>query len=458
MIGFLRRLSAFLIVFMAIATSVSATLSEVKLLTSDGMATDYFGGRSGKGVAISGDYAIVGADSADPDGAFSGAAYIFHFDGDGWVEQQKLTASDGAANNRFGDSVAICGNTAIVGAFYGDGNVSDSGAAYVYQYDGAQWVEQQKLVATDGTFNAHFGESVSISGDYAIVGAWLGNIYTLGAGGAAYIFRYDGANWVEEQKLAASDTVGANQFGFAVSISDNYALVGAPNDRPGYLGGSAYIFHYNGTTWAELQRVAASDSHHQDHFGSAVSISGSNAIIGAAYGESSTQDSGSAYVYHYDGATWIEQQRLQDNFAIYDKKVHNGIYNNTFGRSVSISENFAIVSGNIYSGEAHLYHYDGRKWIETEKLIASDTASMDLFGESVAISGNRAIVGAPGDDDNGSMSGSAYIFDGLADCMKKVCKAEKEGKGKTCSDGIDNDGDLLIDCADPGCSTHKVCS
>ena len=211
-------------------------LERQNLLSSDGAVNDQFGC-----VSISGDYAIVGAPLDDDKGTDSGSAYIFKWDGTIWVEQQKLTASDGAAGDRFGWFISISGDYAIVGAFYGD---SGKGSAYIFKWDGTIWVEQQKLTASDGAAFDQFGCSVSISGDYAIVGAYYDDDKGTDSG-SAYIFKWDGTSWVRQQKLTASDGAVNDIFGVSVSISGDYAIVGARlDDDKGDNSGSAYIFKF----------------------------------------------------------------------------------------------------------------------------------------------------------------------------------------------------------------------
>ena len=221
------------------STIVIVTVTErQKLLASDGAANDQFG----YSVSISGDYAIVGAYADDDKGSNSGSAYVFKRDGTNWSEQQKLTASDGAASDLFGRSVSISGDYAIVGADYDDDNGSYSGSAYIFKWDGSNWVQQQKLIASDGAANDYFGYSVSISGDYAIVGAYVDD----GSKGSAYIFKRNGTSWSQQAKLLASDGATSDLFGCSVSISGDHAIVGAyQNDDEGTDSGSAYAFRFS---------------------------------------------------------------------------------------------------------------------------------------------------------------------------------------------------------------------
>jgi hypothetical protein len=463
----MKRVTIFLsalLFLVSLTTNTLAAATEDKLLASDGTSGDYFG----RSVSIFGNNAIVGADGADPDGDLSGAAYIYELQGNSWVEQQKLTASDGSASNHFGWSVSISDNNAIVGAYYGDGNVADSGAAYIYHFDGSSWVEQQKLIASDGTSADYFGDSVSISGDFAIVGAYADDDNGSGSG-SAYIFHFDGSSWVEQQKLIASDGAGSDWFGKSVTISSNYAIVGAPlDDDLGNVSGSAYIFYYDGVNWLEVQKLTASDGAASDRFGASVSISGNYAIIGSTYGEGfvtgSVTDSGAAYIYFFDGSSWVEQQKL---FA------YNEEYHNLFGNTVSIEGDNAIVGARKFNGTgnglgaAYIFHYDGSSWLTAEMLSASDGADGDYLGNSVSIFGNKALAGAYFDDDNGALSGSAFVFtdystdlvsydpdnDGYdwdVDCNNSD-DSSYPGAVEVCDDGSDTDCDGFTDPYDPDC-------
>ena len=353
-----------------------------KLIASDAEARDKFG----NSVSISGNYAIVGAYQDDSE---KGSAYIF--DVTTGAELQKLTASNADEGDRFGYSVSISGNYAIVGAYQDD---SEKGSAYIF--DVTTGAEQQKLTASDAAAGDKFGISVSISGDYAIVGAYKDD----SSKGSAYIF--DVTTGAELQKLTASNADEGDRFGWSVSISGNYAIVGAHGDDSDK--GSAYIFDV--TTGAELQKLIASDAAADDKFGYSVSISGNYAIVGAYQDDS---NKGSAYIF--DVTTGAEQQKLTASDAAAGDK---------FGRSVSISGNYAIVGA--YKDDTEIadsgsaYIFDVTTGAELQKLIASDARSSDRFGYSVSISGDYAIVGAHQDDsDEGSAyiydHGSAYIFD-----------------------------------------------
>lgn len=175
-------------------------------------------------------------------------------------EDAKLTASDAAEDDQFGNSVSISGDVAVVGAPGNDDAGFFSGSAYVYRFDGSTWVEEQKLSASDAADGDRFGSAVSISGDVVLVGAFFSDDAGIGAG-SAYIFRFDGNTWVEEQKLTASDAAEGDSFGISVSVSGNVAVIGAERDDDGgSLAGSAYVYRFDGSTWVEEQKLTASDA------------------------------------------------------------------------------------------------------------------------------------------------------------------------------------------------------
>jgi hypothetical protein len=211
--------STVLSVLLLAALAANVHAAEVKLTASDGAEDDWFG----CSVAISGDYAVVGAGGDDDyDGIDSGSAHIFKRDGTAWTEQAKITASDGTAYEYFGLSVAISGDYAVVGVQDDYDAGLYSGSAHIFKRDGTAWIEQAKITASDGAEDDWFGCSVAISGDYAIVGANGDDDNGLYSG-SAYIFKRDGTAWIEQAKITAGDGAAYDSFGRRVAISGNYA-------------------------------------------------------------------------------------------------------------------------------------------------------------------------------------------------------------------------------------------
>ena len=376
-----------------------------KFTADDAAFRDMFGGS----VSLNGDTIIAGAAFADglcpspnppqiPDDLDCGAAYIFQVDADShWGQVAKLTAADATAFDEFGNSVSTTGDTAIVGAHRSNEADTLSGSAYIFRRDFGgpdNWGEVVELTGSDTAAFDGFGRSVSISGDTALVGAW-GNEDGGTESGSAYIFQRDVGgteNWGQVAKLNPSDPTGADFFGWSLSLSGDTALVGAWGvDDYGFESGAAYIFQrdFGGPeNWGQVVKLTASDSDVLDWFGFSVSLSGDTAFVGA----------------------------LSNNDACPD--------------------NISCNSGSAYIFQRDFGGPDN--WGEVAKLTASDAAKFDSFGAAVSLSGDTALAGATQDDDDGPQSGSAYVFQrdaGGADNWGQVVKLTA-----TDADWVDNFG------------------
>ena len=392
-----------------------------------------------------------------------------------WTQQTKLTASDAAATNYFGNASAIDGDYAIVGAVGNDNNSkTDNGAAYIFKKDdGAEtWTEKVKIVPDDTDGNYYFGSSVAIKGDYVIVGARGATSNT----GAAYIFKKDdGAEtWTQKAKLIASDGATSDQFGWAVSFYNDYAIVTSKNDHHGDPelsdAGSAYIFKKDSgaETWTQQAKLTASDAAGNDQFGTSVSMYEDYVVIGAMkdhHGTPEIADAGSAYIFKKDSGaeTWTQtakltasdagdQNRFGSSCAIYIDYVvvgadyckvgdnagqgaayifkkddgaetwtqkakltgSDGEAQDRFGGSATIFNNYIII-GHIVKNKAYVFKKDtgAETWTQQEKITPSDSNSGDRSSGSVALNGNYLISGASRHDHGDpeiSDAGSAYIF------------------------------------------------
>jgi FG-GAP repeat protein/putative Ig domain-containing protein len=376
-----------------------------KLTAAYGAANDYFGDP----VAICGDTVVVGASNNEIGGNYAqGSVNVFVRGGATWTHQQRLTADDGAAWDTFGASVAISGDTVIVGAVWASpGGNFEQGAAYVFTRNGATWTQQQKLTASDGAAGDYFGV-VAVSGDTAVIGApgqdIGGNLYQ----GAAYVFTRSGATWTQQQKLTASDGAAYEYFGSSVAISGDTVLIGAAWDDIGGNAdqGSAYVFTRSGATWTQQEKLTASDGAAGDYFG-VVAISGDTVLIGAPFDDTGgNTGQGSAYVFERSGATWTQQQRLTAS---------DGASNDRFGISVAISGDTVVVGAGGSQEAAYVFERGGETWTERQILTASDGAAYDDFASSVAISGDTVVVGAHlADVGANEEQGAAYVFAGVA--------------------------------------------
>ncbi len=319
----------------------------------------------------------------------------------------KLLASDGAASDNFGQSVSLSGDTAIVGSYLDDDRGADSGSAYVFTRSGTTWTQQAKLTASDGAAGDGFGYSVSLSGETVLVGAYLDDDAG-SSSGSAYVFTRSGSTWSQQAKLTASDGAASDIFGYSVSLSGETVIIGAyQDDDTASNSGSAYVFTRSGSTWSQQAKLTASDGANSAYFGFSVSLSGDTAIVGAYRDDAPASNSGSAYVFTRSGSTWSQQAKLTAS---------DGASDDYFGSSVSISGDIAVVGSyqdddaGATSGSAYVFTRSGSTWTQKAKLTASDGAAGDGFGYSVSLSGETVLVGALRDDDIGTDSGSAYIF------------------------------------------------
>ena len=401
-------------------TSISGyeyLLQVAKLTASDGVAGDLFG----HSVAVDGDTAVVGAYQH---GSGKGAAYVLAKDSSGaWSQVAKLTASDGGASSDgeagdiFGWSVAVDGDTVVVGARYDD-------SAYVFTKPSGGWAdwdpsndtETAKLTASDGMVGDWFGQSVAVDGDTVVVGASEDDV-----SGSAYVFtKAADSVWTDATqtaKLTASDGDDFDEFGKSVAVDGDTVVAGAPNND-GY--GSAYVFIKPAAGWGDATQTAKLTPGATDDgaaglagtFGAAVAVDGDTVVVGAsAYSGSQ----GRAYVFTKPSGGWEDAERTAE-LATSDAE------KNQFGWSVAVEGNTVVVGAHTDdasdsvndSGSSYVFtKATDSVWAdatETVKLTATDGASGDQFGWSIAAGGGTMVVGAHWDDDKGADSGSAYVY------------------------------------------------
>jgi hypothetical protein len=366
------------------------------------------GGLFGASVATDGNTLVVGApDDANVPGSGPlaqgpGAAFVFVNSGSGWTFQQELTPGDGmsgnGSNDGFGTSVAISGDSIVVGApLHPAGSAAEIGASYVFVRSGTTWTQQQELIPSDGANGNRFGTSVGISGNSIVVGAPLHPAGSAAEIGASYVFVRSGTTWVQQQELTASDAAAHDAFGTSVGISAGSVVVGAPNHQVGsaFDAGASYVFVQSGTTWTQQQELAPGDIAAFDSFGTSVGISGSSVIVGAPdHKVATTMGTGAAYVFVQSGTTWTQQQELTAS----DPDTAPTSDPDRFGTSVAISGDAAVVGdpehGNV-TGAAYVFVRSGATWtLEQEQQPTN--VSPDGFGTSVAISGDSVAGGASG--------------------------------------------------------------
>jgi hypothetical protein len=386
-----------------------------QLWAPDGAAQDSWGDR----VALSGDTAIVAAKDDDLFNADQGSAWVFSRmkaapGQEIWVgPNMTVLGSSGAANDQFGASAAISGDYAIVGARSGDAGASlDQGRAHIFLRVGTAWVQQATLTAPDGAAGDSFGVSVAIDANTAVVGAYTGDIGVNGNQGAAYVFTRSGTTWNFQQKLTAADGAADDNFGISVAVSGNTVLVGAHVDDVGANTdqGSAYVFTRFGTTWSLQQKLTSSDGAAGDFFGASVALVGDTAVIGAFLDDvGSNLDQGSVYAFQRSGTAWSQQSKMiASDGASGDKLGSSVALSGTSGR-VAAGSAFCDIGPNADQGAVYIFRAPG--WVQLAKLTASDGAPADHLGYSVAINGSTVLAGAYLDDVGTSIDqGTGYVF------------------------------------------------
>ncbi len=273
------------------ARSGTAWAQQAKLTAADAVDGDAFG----RNVAVAGDTALIGAASRN---SAQGAVYVFTRTGTTWKQQARLIASDSVAGDSFGRSVAVTGRTLVVGAYNKN---SAQGAAYVFTRAGTTWKQQAKLTASDAADGDAFGRTIAVVGDTAVVGALNKNT----GGGGAYVFTRSGTTWTQQAKLVSADATGGDGFGWSVAFAGASVVVGAPFATS--QQGAAYVFTRTGTTWTRQAKLTAADAADGDAFGRSVRVAGDTLVVGAS-GRRSQQ--GAAYVFVRSGTIWTQATEL----------------------------------------------------------------------------------------------------------------------------------------------------
>ena len=362
----------------------------------------------GESVALEGSYAVVGAPGADVRGENSGAAFIFRRDGGKWTGIATLFAFDGESHDSFGSAVAIRGPYVVVGAYREDEMGEDAGAAYVFKrHSDSLWIPQTKLVPKDPVRMGYFGRSLSMDGDAVLVGAY-GTDEQGGNPGHAYVFERKGEDWLETGRLSPKDETQVS-FGKSVGLRGKHAIVGANlDDDLGENAGAVYLFGNTGKAWRQLEKITAFDGGEYDYFGSSVAMSERHFIVGSPTSLANESISGSAYIFEQTKKGWINRVKLTVGDSAEDSR---------FGNTVDVNDDYAAVgaywdddNGN-FSGSVYLFKRQGRRWMGLAKVTTPDGKKRDFFGKSLDLDGKRVIAGAPGNDKRGIDTGSAYIIE-----------------------------------------------
>lgn len=351
---------------------------EQRLISPDELAgNDRFGYR----VSLSGDRLLVSARFDDDLGTNSGSAYVFVRSEGAWSFQQKLNASDGQAFDQFGLSVQVSGDWAFVS------NSRES--VYVFQLSGGTWSEGVKLQAGDPQAGQGFGIDIAVSGDTLVVGARTDN-EVADLAGAGYVFTRSGNNWVQQEKLTASDGMAGDFLGQSVSISGETIILGAPNgcvpdspfssciDRDLFAGNKAYVFFWNGSSWIEEAKLVPSTGDIGDFFGM-VAVYGDTAVIGADADDDQGLDAGAAYLFNRDGGVWTEVAKFYASDAQATE---------WFGAKVAMDGDSALVAAPTAfaddgrPGSAYLFNLNSGE-TPTGSDVIVEPVTVDEAGEPV---------------------------------------------------------------------------
>jgi hypothetical protein len=394
-------------------------LEEAELSATDVTPAGWFG----LAVALSGDTAVVGAPAQSHSAKFSaGAVYVYERGSAAtWDQTAKLIASDPATSGFFGVSVALEGDTIVVGSVGAELLGSAPGAAYVFVRNGTTWTQQAKITASDGQYGDDFGASVSLDGERLAVGA-RSDWHAAPRAGSAYVFERVGTTWGEEAKLVAADAAQDDEFGVSLDLDGDTVVVGALYDDNfgGVDAGSAYVFVRGASSWSEQAHLMASGGGPQEFFG-IVALSGDTVVVGANRANHSGLFSpGAAYVFDRSGTAWSEQAMLVAGDADNDDR---------FG-ATSIEGDLIVVgafkdthSGGLGAGSAYAYQRVGSAWSQTLKLTAESPLPGDWFGGNTALDGGRLLVGAINGD-------RAHVFS-VGSAAQTFCTAGVSGSGCT---------------------------
>jgi hypothetical protein len=412
----LVRVLVFVLLPLLLAHGASAQCEVMPLRARDASANHAFA----SSLSVSGDWIVVGATGDDdmcglPSNCDAGAAYVFRFNGVVWSQVQKLTPSQPNAGDRIGTSVDIDGQVLVLGASYDEEYGEEAGAAHVYGNATGQWVQKQRLTASDAEAFDRFGQSVAIDGETIVIGAPEIESGALTGLGSAYVFEFDGSRWQEVARLFASDGEFGDGAGFDVAIDGDVIVMGAfGSDESDSVpdSGAVYVFRRVDGTWSEEQKLTAPVLAPNSLFGYSVAVDGVM-IVAGAWGLTR------AYVYRYDGGQWNFDGGLSPHPVVA-----------RFGYSASITRKTIVVGAQdtgsgfppTYGpGAAFLFQRVEGNWQRIARLTSSDLGEDDLFGKSVAIDQDRLVVGAPRNDalcpaGENCNTGSAYVFSVRGDC------------------------------------------
>lgn len=369
----------------------------------------------GGAIAVDGDSAFIGAPYTTLEGLNArGTVHPYTFEGGIWVADDFLVGDLAGANARFGTSVSISGNTAVVGAPGTQvGGQNNHGAVYVFERVDSDWVQAAYLVADEPTPGGSFGQAVALDGDRLLVGAPSHGQPDISQTGVMFVFERDGEDWNQVARLVADDATANFRIGGALALSGSRVVVGAPMATVAGISrrGATYVFEDTGSGWAQTAKILASDGVANQQFGESVQVSGDRIAVGASRSAvDGSNFAGSAYILDWDGSDWIETAKIIADDAG---------FNQNFAKSIALdgdrlisSSPQASANGIQYAGAVYVHELQGTSWQQVEKLYASDVAENDYlqYGVNVALSGARVAVSATGAPLPDNLTGAVYMY------------------------------------------------
>ncbi len=385
----------------SVMTQSSLTFTQTKLLASDAAQYDYFG----LSVAVKGDTAVIGAYGKSDLARNAGAAYAFARNAGAWAQQARLGTSTPLIDAYLGATVATNGSYTAAGAPYASVGAQNDGV--VYLFSNATWQQQTILLPNDPDSLSQFGNALAINGNTLFVGAPMHDSFGVNAG-AVYVFTFDGVSWVQRQKLIGADTASGDRFGSALALNDGWLAVSAPlHSSPGSPGGAVYLFEFDGVSWVQRYKVGAPDTIAGDRFGSAIALDNGWLAVGVPLHRFVGSASGAVYLFEFNGTAWVQRQK----FVASDT-----VGGDQFGSALALENQRLVIGAPLHSsngpasGAVYIFERATTTWIERAKLIGSDTNAGDRLGGSISIDGTTILVGAYGDTAAGPGTGAAYVF------------------------------------------------
>ncbi|WP_394221453.1 FG-GAP repeat protein [Alteromonas gracilis] len=385
--------------------TIKCFASQTIILAKDSEAFDNFG----YSAVVDGNTLLVGAYKADIEGvADAGAAYVYVLGDHGWTQEAKLVANPHFAEDTLGGNVALSKDTAMLGVMMRDDKGKDSGAVIAFERDKKVWAQTQIITAPDANAGDAFGQSISLTDKYLVVGAPKND--TLGNdAGAAYIFKREQNAWRYQAKIVASDGLAGDLFGVSVAIDDDTIIVGADlHDEIAENAGAVYVFRLSDSQWKQEAKLVAADGGKTDIFGVRVAISEDIAIVSARRDdvEGIGVDAGSAYIFERSGTTWAQKAKLTSP---------DGKADDRFGRGVALDGNMAIISAMNHdangadTGAIYVFKNTAEGWSFNSKITAKLSLPNDRFGWNVDLSGDLAVIASPHHDGSGEDSGAIFV-------------------------------------------------